>query len=210
MSSRIPSYLYKNRYNIYYFQWRFPKHLIHNNKLFFRKSLRTKNKSDALKQVRMWMVIMDKTAKYLFDHPSKFHEAMSILQQLKNILHCDWMVIDEFLSELGDYEYSLLDKAQIYDAFNRYDEVKLENQHLKRTVDSLNKGVAHVTSAAINSDETESISLHDLIEKWIKSKEQRTKNKKMLHQLQNKLIQLPCSYVFYLKPIMAKHQKLMK
>jgi len=63
MTSNTTSYITKNRLGIYYFQFCLPNIFVKNDgkssKRIFRKSLHTRNRRDALKQSRVFWLIMD-------------------------------------------------------------------------------------------------------------------------------------------------------
>ena len=62
MHSRNPSYITKNRLGIYIFQYRIPKHIrdFHPNlKKLIRKSLKTRNRQEALRLARKLAVMME-------------------------------------------------------------------------------------------------------------------------------------------------------
>jgi hypothetical protein len=66
-----PSYLIKNRYGIFYFQYRIPTKLLEysKGKKLVRVSLRTRIRRDALNHARMLRIIMDKLTNQFFNSP---------------------------------------------------------------------------------------------------------------------------------------------
>jgi hypothetical protein len=75
MESFTPSYLFKNRFGIYYFRVRVPSHLKQKHgiiKTEIRKSLRTSNRSEALAYARkMWVSLSEKEFQTSAYPPSK-------------------------------------------------------------------------------------------------------------------------------------------
>ena len=89
MGSYAPSYLFKNRFGIYYFRVRIPKrireqHDLHKTEI--KKSLRTKNRSEALCLARNWWVEMART---------DYETVMADLQEVENAIYRE----DKLLAE---------------------------------------------------------------------------------------------------------------
>jgi hypothetical protein len=85
-----PSYLIKNRYGIFYFQYRIPAKLLaySNSQKFVRLSLRTRIRRDALMQSRMLRTILDKLANQFFTSTESFGKGMALLMKYNAMQPC--------------------------------------------------------------------------------------------------------------------------
>jgi len=81
-----PTYLVKNRFGVYYFQRRLPldvqKRSPSLTKLV-RLSLRTKSKKEALRLVRLLLVMWDSRAKKYFKTEDDYDDAMVLFEKYK-------------------------------------------------------------------------------------------------------------------------------
>jgi integrase len=138
-----PSYLMKNRYGIFYFQYRIPSKFLkiaHGRKLF-RVSLRTRVRREALKQARKWAILMDKLANQFFDSPESFGKGMELLMKYQKEAgpSSDWETVEEFLMNLDEWEDAALSKAIEYSnaRSDGLEDLRQENERLRKTIDLL-------------------------------------------------------------------------
>ena len=150
-----PSYLIKNRYGIFYFQYRIPTKLLAYSKgqKLVRVSLRTRILRDALKQARMLRTIMDKLANQFFTSTESFGKGMELLMKYNALQPCDWSTMETFLLELEEDEDDCLSRALNYSASQSLEtqELKKEVIFLKQTIECL-----HDKKSFINQDSIES------------------------------------------------------
>lgn len=119
MSSGSPSYITKNRLGIYLLQIRVPHHIRITNpdaKALIQRSLRTRNKRDALRKARKLVVWMeennfdiDKIEREMNREIELFHVGMPLFEKL-NLLWTDRdiIVIDSFFEQLSYHEEEAL------------------------------------------------------------------------------------------------------
>jgi hypothetical protein len=138
-----PSYLMKNRYGIFYFQYRIPSKFLkiaHGRKLF-RISLRTRVRREALRQARKWSILMDKLALQFFGSPESFGKGMELLMKYQKIAGAstDWETIEEFLMTLDEGEDTALSKAIEYSTASSdgLEDLRQENERLRKMIDLL-------------------------------------------------------------------------
>ena len=78
----LPSYITTNRLGIYLFQARIPKH-INTHKKFFRKSLRTRNREEAIRLSRSIKWGFDELLHRYPNEPERFAGGLDTLRVLK-------------------------------------------------------------------------------------------------------------------------------
>jgi integrase len=117
-----PSFLYRNHCGIFCFQRRVPDlYRRQNPKLpkFFRKSLGTRSRGEALSQARKLSVMLDELQKRYFRSEEWFAEAIQLLQRYEKASseYPDWTAFEEnFLCTLDDVTGS--DSALLQRAFD--------------------------------------------------------------------------------------------
>ncbi len=88
MNSYTPSYLFKNRFDIFHFRARIPRHIRTKYQLqkeVVQKSLGTANRSKALKHAREWWVRM-KDTDYLNKINSQIENDNDLLEEGRKVL----------------------------------------------------------------------------------------------------------------------------
>ncbi len=88
-----------SRHGIYYFQWWIPQHLKNDNfsNKFFRLSLRTTIKRDAVKQTHRLLIVLLELEDKFNNNPSSFgHELMTMKNKLTTV--------DNLTNEIDDYQ----------------------------------------------------------------------------------------------------------
>ena len=144
------TYLVKNRFGVYYFQRRVPlqvaKQFLSLPKLV-RLSLNTKSKKEALRKVRLILVMWDLRAQEYFPDEKTYSKALLLLQQFYEVKKMSFESAQTFLDSLDDSPDSsknLLDQAvdyansialengnlQLTEELQKYDE-RLPQKHLK-------------------------------------------------------------------------------
>lgn len=86
--TNAPCFLYRNRCGIFCFQRRTPLSLrqrFSSLPIFFRKSLGTRNKSDALQHARKLSVMFDELQKKYFKDETEYYSAIKMLQQYEEL-----------------------------------------------------------------------------------------------------------------------------
>ncbi|MFT5719421.1 MAG: hypothetical protein ACI9T7_003636, partial [Oleiphilaceae bacterium] len=89
MNAKPPSYLTKNRLNIYLFQYRTPHSFAKHKgtvKSLFRKSLGTRDKRTAANLARRWAILMEDIASEFENTPLKYSQAQHILSKWSQYL----------------------------------------------------------------------------------------------------------------------------
>lgn len=169
-----PSYLIKNRYGIFYFQYRIPADLLKysNGKKLVRVSLRTRIRRDALNHARMLRLIMDKLAKQFFNSAESFGKGMALLMQYNEMQPCDWDTMQSFIENLDEAEDHYLDSAIKYSSAQSLEtkSIQEENLLLKKTIELLHnkasdKSLTFVESLPSDPQEI-TPSLSELVEKY--------------------------------------------
>jgi len=115
MKVKTPSYITKNRLGIYYFQYLIPRDVSYSQnkgKCFFKKSLRTRNRSEALEKSRFLCVLMTSINKKYFKNAELYGKAMELLAQWEQIKEKGFDAADHFLANLENDEVSLLKRAE--------------------------------------------------------------------------------------------------
>lgn len=144
-----PSYLMKNRYGIFYFQYRIPSNFlkIANGRKLIRISLRTRVRRDALKQARKWSILMDELALRFFNSSESFGKGMELLMEYQRLAKesPDWEVMEDFLMRLDEGEDAVLNMAIKYREASVGNSEKLiqEIGLLKKTIEILNSKASH-------------------------------------------------------------------
>ena len=167
-----PSYLIKNRYGIFYFQYRIPTRLLAYSKgqKLIRLSLRTRILRDALKQARMLRTIMDKLANQFFTSTESFGKGMELLMKYNAMQPCDWNTMETFLFELEEDEDDYLSRALNYSAAQSLEtqELKQEVKFLRQTIECLNDKKYDNNQYVVENSVPKEISplLSDLIEQY--------------------------------------------
>lgn len=117
--SRCPSYVTKNRLGIYILQMRVPKHIRQNSpntKPLIQRSLRTRNRRDALRAARKLVVWMEDNEFDLdkFEHEARrqdelFHVGKPLFEELNRLNdEGDQLALEEFLAHLNHPEEEAL------------------------------------------------------------------------------------------------------
>lgn len=101
-----PSYLYRNRYGIFYFQRRIPEHLRalksrSTSPMFVRISLRTRNTKEALIKARRMSFEFDAIAQQYFDTADEFGYALKKYQELQ-AAYAKYPNYEDFLEHYQD------------------------------------------------------------------------------------------------------------
>jgi integrase len=112
--NRNSTYITKNRLGIYYFQYtiRFSRNFDETvSKYLLRKSLKTRNKREALLRARYLWILMETINKKHFKSSETFSRAMKLLWEYDSIQFESWDVIERFLSELDKDDTELLELA---------------------------------------------------------------------------------------------------
>lgn len=119
MSTRCPSYITKNRLGIYILQIRIPNHIRHNqpnSKALVQRSLRTRNRSEALRKARKMVVWMEENNfdidKWESDVPYSdelTHIGLPLFEQLMLLSEeGDPILLDNFFEHLSGKEFDAL------------------------------------------------------------------------------------------------------
>ena len=169
-----PSYLIKNRYGIFYFQYRIPTKLLEysKGKKLVRVSLRTRIRRDALNHARMLRIIMDKLTNQFFNSSESFGKGMALLMKYNEMQPCDWDTMQSFLEELDEYEDDNLNRAIKYSTAQLLDTQKIidENDFLKKTIEVLHDKAKsnndNVTELSISIPKEQPPLLSELVEKY--------------------------------------------
>ena len=169
-----PSYLIKNRYGIFYFQYRIPAKLLaySNSQKFVRLSLRTRIRRDALMQSRMLRTIMDKLANQFFTSTESFGKGMALLMKYNAMQPCDWNTMESFLEELDDAEDVFLDKALSYSAAQLLENKSIieENDLLKKTIKLLHNKILdntlYVAESSVSTPKEKAPLLSELVDQY--------------------------------------------
>lgn len=168
-----PSYITKNRLGIYCFQYAIPSIIYKNGKnqpkKLFRKSLRTRERREALKQARILWLVMDKLINKYFDDPFAFGKAMGLLKTLDSFAASDWETVQrDFLDKLDDETDSpilclaleMRDESLAIDAKNEE-----ELSRCKKIIDLLMRRQLPIVQ--VPHSETDNPNLSKLIQKWL-------------------------------------------
>lgn len=169
-----PSYLIKNRYGIFYFQYRIPAKLLaySNSQKLVRLSLRTRIRRDALMQSRMLRTIMDKLANQFFNSTESFGKGMALLMKYNAMQPCDWNTMESFLEELNEAEDDFLDKALSYSAAQLLENKSIieENDLLKKTIKLLHNKVLdntlYVAESSVSTPKEKAPLLSELVDQY--------------------------------------------
>ena len=149
-----PSYITKNRFGIYYFQYSYTdtenisSDAVIKRKLI-RKSLRTRNKNDALHHAKHLWVLMTKIYKKYFTNPELYATAMKLVAQYHFAEEKGWDVVDDFLSELDDDDCELLrlgEKQRDEDLLNSKKQIR-KNSESKLKPEKTNKKIGKSNGA---------------------------------------------------------------
>lgn len=133
-----PSYITKNRFGIYYFQYSYTDTQNSNSdslkkRKLLRKSLRTRNKNDALLHAKHLWILMTKIYKKYFTNPELYATAMKLVAQYEFVEEKGWDSVNDFLSELDDDDCELLrlgEKQRDEDLLNSKKQIR-KNGELK-------------------------------------------------------------------------------
>jgi len=167
-----PSYIMKNRYGVFYFQYRIPKKILEfsNGKKLFRVSLRTKIRRDALKRSRMLWILMDKLARQFFNSPESFGKGMELLMKYNELLSCDWETVENFLMGFDEWDDYALERAIKYSEAKSIESqnIQQENDFLKKTIQLLqNKSQPYQETESSPKLNSENTLISELVEKYI-------------------------------------------
>ena len=115
MGSSLPLYLSVNRLGIYYFQYRIPKKFQpYLKKTHFRKSLRTRDKQDAMVQSRKLVVLM-KDIENGFYSPDTYRRAMDLLKHYEQLKVRSTKKAGDYRDSLEPLDHRLLIQAILKD-----------------------------------------------------------------------------------------------
>lgn len=117
MTLRTPAYITNNRLGIFVFQIRIPRQL-RQNRTFFRKSLGTRNRNEAVVRARRLWLMFDEVKARFFDNIEMFNEAMKVLgnYDANTAGVRAWDEVESHLTKLDSYESVLLERAIEYRA----------------------------------------------------------------------------------------------
>ena len=179
--TKTPSYITKNRVGTYCFQYVLPS-IIHRDgknstKKLFRKSLKTKNRRNALRSARILWLIMENLYKKYFNDPLQLGRALELVQNYDNYVGVDWETVQsEFLDDLDDLDRNLLDLGLSM----RIDYIEDEKQKAKEKADeieSYRKAIDFITNKNsisrikdINDGDNPKLSVS--INKWLETKKE--------------------------------------
>ena len=177
--TNTPSYITKNRVGTYCFQYVLPSIIMvdgkNSTKKLFRKSLKTKNRRNALRSARILWLIMEKLFNKYFNDPRQLGRALELVQKHDSYNEFEFEIFQsEFLDDLDDLDRNLLDLGLSM----RIDQIEEERQRTKATADEINglrKTIDYLTNInpiiqtkTVNDDDNPKISL--LINKWLETK----------------------------------------
>ena len=132
MNAKPPSYLTKNRLNIYLFQYRTPHSFAKHKgtvKPLFRKSLGTRDKRTAANLARRWAILMEDIASEFENTPLKYSQAQHILSKWSQYLPTTVQAVCDAINQgvLLDIPYSqgslptnTEDSKRLSDALEQY------------------------------------------------------------------------------------------
>ncbi len=153
------TYLVKNRFGVYYFQRRLPldvqKRSPSLTKLV-RLSLRTKSKKEALRLVRLLLVMWDSKAKKYFKTKKDYEDGMDLLFEFKKKMTFE-DAQDELLDSMDEWDDYLLNQATDlyeYKAFLNGDNSLLnEIKEIKKSIDQIRISNKSSSVNSISMDE---------------------------------------------------------
>ena len=125
--SSAPTFLYRNHCGTYCFQRRIPQAIRSRDfsrPLFFRTSLRTKNRKDALRLARKIVVIFDELAQIYFSDEQEFIKAMEL--NVRSIqAESQWPDFDEYQENFLDHlDDDLADYQLLFSKIARYNKAR--------------------------------------------------------------------------------------
>ena len=181
LMTNTPSYITKNRVGTYCFQYVLPSIILSDGKKstkkLFRKSLKTKNRRNALRSARILWLIMDYLYKKYFNDPVQFGRALELVQNYDNYVGVEWEIVQsEFLDELDELDRNLLDLGlsmridKIEDKKQRTNLIADEINGYRKTIDFLTNINPIFETKAINEDDNPKLSF--LITKWLETKKE--------------------------------------
>ena len=179
LMTNTPSYITKNRVGTYCFQYVLPSIIIvegkSSTKKLFRKSLKTKNRRNALRSARILWLIMEKLFNKYFKDPHQLGRALELLQKHDSYTEFEWEIFQsEFLDDLDDLDRNLLDLGlsmridQIEEERRRTKATADEISALRKTIDFLTNINPIIQTKAVNEDDNPKLSF--LIKKWLETK----------------------------------------
>lgn len=184
MTSKTPSYLTKNRLGIYLFQIRVPIKL-RLNKSLFRKSLQTRDRSEALKKSMRLKCMFDDLVNRYFDSTEEFAAGMKLLALYETKAdHTEWNKVESFLMQLEPDEDALLERAISYKKF------KIDSRPTSSITEAFAELSDKIEIIAEHYSKPESKPLSSLVDEFIKERQSKwdTKNiKKNTKSLKPKL-----------------------
>jgi hypothetical protein len=140
MALSSPSYLFKNRFGIYYFRCRIPddiRNTYHINKIEIRKSLGTKNYRDALQRARrVWVQMVDSDYMQKLREIDRGSEEIDEGERLLSIFN--EIQQNGFKEELDVFVMNLTQegKGVLYDAYmrekNKKGNIKIQQEKEKQ------------------------------------------------------------------------------
>ena len=165
---KTASYIVKNRFKIYYFQYSYTEPSLFTQeqkprKKLFRKSLKTRNKSEAIIKARYLWLIMELIYKKYFKDPEIYAKAMHLVAKSE-------------LADTLDFESA----REIYDEFDEYDDHLLQLGKLQKEEDFLQELVRRnlspqATPQTVIAPKDKSPFLSELIETWLEQKQRNIK-----------------------------------
>jgi len=198
MAIHTPSYITRNRLGIYLFQMKLPATLrcqITNNKVLFRKSLKTRSRNHALKHARFLAVIMDNLSKKYFNEPASFGKAMQLLASydIASEKSYSFSEFEEmFLTELDEHEDYLLKQAIHMDSEAIANEQKLEDEIIFLKNVLLNNKASNDSA---KDDDKNNPLLTDLMESW--SEDAQSNMRKNSYQEYRRMVELFIKIIIY-------------
>jgi len=110
-----PLYLVKNRLGIFYVQIRNPKHLTSHGssvKVFFRKSLRTRDLKIAIQKARWYVFVVDDLKRRYWNSEEEYGRAQILLMRYEGFYGKSWESVEQnVLAGLDEGDADLLEKA---------------------------------------------------------------------------------------------------
>lgn len=171
------SYVTKNRLGIYYFQYSYIQVAGNKqNRKLFRKSLRTRNSSEAIEIARYLWIFMNRIYKKYFKDAELYGRAMSLLARYEVVKHNDENGFFEFIEGLDEFDEHLLDLAKKQTEEDKnLQKQKLEE--LEKKYQSLTEQLTRQNNATVTHDTVSANNqlVSELVTKWLEHKESITK-----------------------------------
>ena len=179
--TKTPSYITKNRVGTYCFQFVLPSIIDaygkNTTKKLFRKSLKTKNRRNALRSARILWLIMDNLYKKYFKDPLQLGRALELVQNYDNYVGVEWEIVQsEFLDDLNELDRVLLDLGlgmridHIAEEEQKAKEKADEIETYRKAIDLFTKNSAASPKFAIQDADNPKLSIS--INNWLEIKKQ--------------------------------------